>query len=358
MVSHIWDHWTAMYARYFTSRGATVCVVSFSPGTIDGIQTEYVGIDPWEENKRAFFTRVPRVRKIIRRFGPDVVLATYVASNGIPAVLGWKGPTVVSARGGDVLEQAGRAGVRRWLREALVRFICKRAALVHTVSHEMDELLMRLGIPASKIICIPLGVDTERFSPAPDVPRPLARHLVCTRKHEDVYDNFTIIEALARLKAAGRDFTFAFAAAGPQTEAYKTRVAELDLADRVSFAGNLTPKQMPDFLRRADIYISASLSDGTSSCLLEAMAAGLMPVVTRIRANEPWIEHGHTGLLFEPRSVDGLAESLMRAMDDSSLRQRAFAENRRRIEANGKLARNMERFAEAVENLVSQAART
>jgi glycosyltransferase involved in cell wall biosynthesis len=67
---------------------------------------------------------------------------------------------------------------------------------------------------------------------------------------------------------------------------------------------------LPGFLRAADVYVSASSSDGTSSSLLEAMASGLYPVVSDITANRPWVEHGKNGLLFAVGDAASLAEAL------------------------------------------------
>ena len=357
MLSHTKNYWTSLYARPFIERGDAVLVLSFSPEPLHGVDVEYIGIDPWDQNKHAYITRVPLIRKRIRQFRPDVVLAFYVASNGLAAVLSWPGPTVVSVLGGDLLEQAGRTGFQRWLRLRMVLYVCHRAAVIHTVSQEMDEELVRQGIPTSKIVQIPVGVDIRRFGPAPDMPRSLATRLICVRKHEPIYDNMTVVEALARLKAAGREFRCVMTSDGMLLDALKARARELGLEDWMTYTGELPRDRLPELFRQQDIYISASLSDGTSSALLEGMASGLFPVVSRITANLPWIEHEKTGLFFEPRRADELAKMLVRAMDDDELRRRAFDANRRRVEQDGDIRRNMERYVEIVDRVVAEAGR-
>ena len=300
---------------------------------------------------------MPRLRRVIKGFAPDVIYAPFVASNGLSAVLAWNGPIVTSARGGDVLEQIGRTGLRKVLREALVKFVCKRCVMVQSVSRQIEDELIRLGVPRSKLFQIPVGVDSRRFCPAPDMPRATATRLICARKHEPIYDNITVVEALARLKATGRQFRCVIASDGIMLNALKERARSLGLGDWLTFTGELPHDQVPELFRQQDIYISASLSDGTSSALLEGMASGLLPVVTRIPANVPWIEHGRTGLLFEPGRADQLAEMLARAMDDADLRRFAFAENRRRIETDGDMSNNMVRLAEILERVAAEAKR-
>jgi glycosyltransferase involved in cell wall biosynthesis len=355
LLSHTYNPWTKHYARFFRDRGDDPLVVSFTAGGIDDIAVEFIGVDPWDKyaNKYIYFTRVPRLRKIIKRFAPELIYAPFVASNGLSAVLAWNGPIVTSARGGDVLDQIGRTGLRKVLREMLVKFVCKRCVMVHSVSREIEEELIRLGVPKSKLFMIPVGVDSLKFRPAPDMPRATAIRLICTRKHEPIYDNITIVEALAMLKAARRRFHCTFASEGISLDALKKRANSLGLDDCLSYTGEVPHERMPSLLREADIYISASLSDGTSSALLEALASGLFPVVSRIAANVPWIEHGRTGLFFEPRQAVQLAEALARAIDDHELRRAAFELNRRRVEVDGDMSGNMARLAEVLERVAS-----
>ena len=360
LVAHTNAPWTPHYARFFAGRGDTVLVVTFSPKVIEGIDTVFVGVEPWDmqKNRRTFITRVPRIRRILRKFEPDVVFGPYLASDGLSAVLAWKGPVIVSGRGGDVLDHVGRTGWRRRAREMLLRFVCRRADAIHTVAQEIEEELIRLGVSKGKLVQFPVGVDAERFHPAPDMPRASAVRLHCNRKHAPIYDNETIIAALADLESAGRSFRCDFLGEGDLTDAYKRQAATTGVSDRINFSGELPHAELPAMLRQADIYVSASLSDGTSSSLLEAMATGLLPVVTRIRANESWLEHGRTGLLFEPSRPDALADALTRAMDDFELRERAFAENRKRVVRDANMARNNERLAELCERVADVRGKT
>jgi L-malate glycosyltransferase len=355
IISHSNVYWTAIYARHFVSRGDVVRVVSAAPDVIDGVDVEFIGVEPFDKyrNKQIFITRVPRIRRIIRDFRPEIVLATYIVSNGLSAALCWSGPLVVSAHGGDVLEQTGRRGWRQWLRRGIVRFVCSRADLVHCVSLEMEEELRRIGVPCSKIVQFPVGIEVERFSPPAGVRPGRAQRLICTRKHEPVYDNRTIVTALARLKEAGREFLCIFAGGGALLEDLRQLARQSGLSEQASFTGDLPNSELPGMLREADVYVSASLSDGTSSALLEAMACGLTPVVSRIPANAGWVDDGRTGLMFECGRADQLATALARAMDDGELRRRAFADNPARVRRDGDRSRNNCRLAEALEGVLA-----
>jgi glycosyltransferase involved in cell wall biosynthesis len=358
MISDADAPWTPHFARFFTARGDDLLIVSFAPGVLDGVDgvpLQFVGTEtrPRREVTHLFVTRVPWIRRIIRRFSPDLVFAPYLASNGLAATLSWRGPTVVAAVGGDVLNRArGRSGWKLLLREAILRFVCRRAVLVNAVSQPLAEELTRLGVPVSKILQLPFGVDLERFHPDEEMPRASAAKLICTRKHEEIYDIPTIIDALAQLKTTGRRFHCTFTSDGTRLSANRARAEAAGLEEQTSFTGTLAHSQLPSMLRDSDIYVTAARSDGTSVSLLEAMASGLLPVVPRIPANERWIEHGRTGLLFDAGEAGSLADALLTALDDAPLRRRVLEENRRRVERDGDMGQNMSRLAETFNQLI------
>ncbi len=356
MIAHTNAPWTPYYAGYFHQRGDRVLVVSFAPDPIDGVEMEFVGNEPFEKygNKRLFLTRLPRIRRIVRRFEPDLVFAPYLISNGFVAVMSFRGPVIVSAVGTDVFSQSpDRRTWRTPLRERWIRFISRRATRVHLWSDDLADALRRLGVPAEKLVVFPLGADVERFRPHESMPRSDARQLICIRKHEPVYDIPTILDALAALRSGGQSFRCMFVGGGHLLDAHRRRAAELGILSRCEFMGHRPHEQLPALLAAADIYVSASVSDGTSSSLLEALAVGLFPVVSLIRANVPWVRDRENGLLFPVGRADLLAEALRTALNDRVLRERAFHQNRRLVDEKGNMARNLARLGELFDHVAA-----
>jgi glycosyltransferase involved in cell wall biosynthesis len=346
LIAHSNAPWTGHYARHLESRGHSVRVVSFSPDALDGFDVVYVAAPAALPRSLRYLAVVPATRRILRRFSPDVVLATYLSSNGMVAALATPRdtPLVVSARGGDVLRQAGYLPAGR-LHGHLIRAVCRRASAVHAVSDELVEALVALGIPAGQIECFPVGIDLTRIPVrlrahgANDPPR-----IICTRRQEEVYRNDTLVAALGVLSSRGVGFHATFVGGGPLLQQRRAQVRGLGLERQVRFVGQVDLYGVADLLRESDVYVSASTSDGTSSSLLEAMAAGAFPVVTAIRANEGWVDDRVTGLLFDVGDAHGLAHALERALGDAALREAAAAANRDRVERDGNQALTMPRL--------------
>jgi len=168
----------------------------------------------------------------------------------------------------------------------------------------------------------PIGIDCSLFTMADFAQRPGRGMLLCTRDHKPVYDHATLLRALRILKDRGEDFHLTFVVA-PRADDTRAVIRELDLDDRVSFISSYSSQELPGILAGTDVYVSASLSDGTSSSLLEAMGTGTCPVVSDIEANRPWIEHGGNGLLFPPGDPEALSECLIEAIGHPEFRCRA-----------------------------------
>jgi glycosyltransferase involved in cell wall biosynthesis len=113
--------------------------------------------------------------------------------------------------------------------------------------------------------------------------RPL-RLLYCGRVEQEdkrVLDLLPFIDGASR---AGVPFTLTVAGTGSQLARLRHGLASRPHAGRVRLAGQIAPAQMPALYSEHDVLIQPSSTEGLSNALLEAMAAGLVPVVTRTRS--------------------------------------------------------------------------
>jgi glycosyltransferase involved in cell wall biosynthesis len=252
---------------------------------------------------------------------------------------------VVSTRG--VIDY--EFGLPPALNAALVRWIAGRSELLHASSDQLAEGFERFGVPRDKFTVIPVGTDTQIFSPrdGPRPPGPL--RIICTRKHDALYDNETIIRALATLRGEGLEFEFRFTGSGSLIDYNTGLVEELGLGDRVEFRGDVAHQQVPGELRWADLYISAAESDGAPSSLFEAMSCKLFPIVTDVRANQDWITHRKNGYLFGVHDNEDCAAGLRFAISERELVSQAEEENRKTVAERLDRARGLVRLEKLLE---------
>jgi glycosyltransferase involved in cell wall biosynthesis len=154
-------------------------------------------------------------------------------------------------------------------------------------------------------------VDVDAFAPREPWAARRARspelRLLWTRRLATLYDPATFLRALAILRRRGVPFRATIAGEGPLRPALESEARSLGIAGAVRIAGWLDAAALQALHREHEVYVSLSRSDSTSQSLLEAMAAGLVPVVTDIEGNREWITHREAGLLVPPGDEEAVA---------------------------------------------------
>jgi glycosyltransferase involved in cell wall biosynthesis len=103
----------------------------------------------------------------------------------------------------------------------------------------------------------------------------------------------------------------------------------------------------------AGIYVSTSLSDGTSASLIEAMTCRIPVVVTDIAGNREWIRHNENGLLFPVKDSQALAENILRLLKDDKLRSKFAAKAHETVLEKADWNRNSRLLDDLISSMVT-----
>lgn len=156
--------------------------------------------------------------------------------------------------------------------------------------------------------------------------------VISTRSLNPVYDVGTLIQAIPIILAEVPAAKFIICGKGKQENQLQTLTRKLGIERNVIFAGWVSHAELATYLAASDIYVSTSLSDGTSNCLLEAMACGLPAVVTDIPANRSWIQESENGFLFPARNHAILAKQVIKLLHNEQDRKDFGHKSRREVE--------------------------
>jgi L-malate glycosyltransferase len=326
---------TRRWVEHFRARGHDVRLWSLERGPAE-LGAEPLPVIPLPGLLR-YPLAAPALAGALARFDPHLVDAHFVPNYGLLGALSRRHPLSVTAWGSDLL-LAGRSGA---LQRARARFVLSHADLVLADAANLGAAARELGAPSDRVQVIPWGVDLSRFR-VHEAREPGL--LLGTRMHEPVYDLETLIAGVAPVMARRAHLHLVIAGDGSRRGALERLAARLLPAGRHRFVGLLEPPALAGWLARAEIYLSASRSDSTSLSLLEAMAAGALPVVSDIDGNREWVEEGDGARLFAPGDPEALGQALERALDDAAWSERARARNRRVVEERGDASRNLARI--------------
>ena len=285
-----------------------------------------------------------RIRALVQRWRPAVVhvhQANSVAWHAARALRGSTVPMVLTLWGSDVLTLPARGLLHR----AMVRWSLRAAAAWTADARTVLQAAERVaGAAPSCAEWIPLGIDDPPTATGqPPVPR--ERRLLSCRLHKPLYRIDAIVRAFAQVAAAHPDWVLEVAASGEQTASLQALAAQLGLGPRVVFTGMLDAATLAQAYRRSAVFVSVPESDGTSVSLLEAMAAGCLPVLSDLPANREWVREGENGVLVH--DLAGLGQALQRAIAwwESGTWERSGAPaNAQRIAERATLRANIRQF--------------
>jgi glycosyltransferase involved in cell wall biosynthesis len=300
-----------------------------------------------------------QTRKLVRTINPDILDAHFITVDGYLAVASGFHPLVLSAWGDDILIDPVKNFVYRFFtRQAL-----RRADRIICISSALKEEVTKFGISPGMIDIVFIGTDTQKFSPNQrnaDVLQNLGIPASCpvvisTRSLWPIYDIETLIKAIPLVLKEVPQARFIIGGQGEQRNYLVKLAKDLGIYDAIKFPGWIPPEDLPVYLASSAMYVSTSLSDGTSISLLEAMASGLTPVVTDIPANRPWVEDGQNGFLFPVKSHEILAVKIVYLLKNTDLRNKFGQANRRIIQEKAEFHKEMAKVEKTYLDLVAKA---
>jgi phosphatidylinositol alpha-1,6-mannosyltransferase len=274
------------------------------------------------------------VREIVKRHGVKVICIGELVTSSWIGLLGQRllGCKMISYIHGE--EITTEMGYRFYGRQR--RRYLRKADAVVAVSHFTERALVRLmGVAPQKIHLFHNGVDVERFKPGPKRADLIERHglagkriiltvgRIVPRKGFDA-----VIRAMPTILASVPDAHYLVVGGGHFRPTLEALVAGHGMEEHVTFAGMVADEDLADYYRLCDLFVMANRempdgdTEGFGLVFLEANACG-KPVVGGIAGGAvEAVRHGENGLLVDSWSVEAIAETITRLLNDGELYQR------------------------------------
>ncbi|MQC26230.1 MAG: glycosyltransferase [Chloroflexi bacterium] len=296
----------------------------------------------WDGGQGPFaWSRAPHLvrslRRVIQHLQPDLIHAGPLHTCGALAARAGFHPLALMSWGSDILREAQQS-----TRAASnIRFALGQADALMADCMAVEDAAAQFDFPRTSVVRFAWGVDLEKFSPLEET-SPLRERLgwenafvmLHTRAWEPLYGVLALAQSFVRAAQQHEGLRLLLLGNGSLEQETKSVFEQGRVLDRVHFAGQVSQSELPAYYQAADLYLSASHSDGSSVSLMEALASGLPALVSDIPGNREWIEPGAQGWLFPVDDADALAAAILHAAqeetDFSAMRHtaRARAEER------------------------------
>jgi glycosyltransferase involved in cell wall biosynthesis len=203
--------------------------------------------------------------------------------------------------------------------------IVVNADAVFVVSTAVRTAAVKIGVPESRIFCLPNRINLETFSSKsgdPEVDRLRAgfhtKHVLLHVGRKTRQKNPDSV--LKALKILGPDYGAVFVGATESAE-YKMLAEELDITDRIWFVESIPNELLPYYYSMCDCMCTPSRWEGFGIVFAEALACDAIVVTTDRGPMNEFVVHERNGLLVSnPENISEIADMIWRACNDRDLR--------------------------------------
>jgi sugar transferase (PEP-CTERM/EpsH1 system associated) len=250
--------------------------------------------------------------------------------------------------------------IRRPRRILANRLLVERRDRIVGVGKSVRQALIRNeGLPARRVGVVYNGIDVHAFGDTRH-DRPAVRREIGLGPHDlailqvarldHLKDHATAVRALARVARERPEARLVLIGEGPERAKIEACVREYKLAGRVVFLG--LRRDVARLLAAADLFLLTSISEGIPLTVLEAMAAGLPVVSTRVGGVPEIVADGQTGLLAPAGDDEALAAVILQLAGNENLRRQLGDAGRERARTRFSEERMVGEYARIYEEML------
>ncbi len=203
------------------------------------------------------------------------------------------------------------------------------------VSQDIAEEFKYMDVSADKISVISSGINLEEFDRVKDgniedIKNEYSHSIIISVGVLRINKGFNfLIDAFKKIAELFSKTTLLIVGDGPERDKLKQLTEGIS---GITFLGKISHDDVVKYLKAADVFVLASIStsgdrEGTSTSIMEAMAAGLPIITTLVGGNSYLVKENENGLLVEEKDSEALAKAMIKLINDENLRQKMKEKN-------------------------------
>lgn len=278
------------------------------------------------------------IRNTIKSYKPDIVHSHMYHANIVSRLVRLSTYTPKLICTSHSSNEGGK------LRMLSYRFTQNLADLSTNVSHDAVNSLIKKGaVKENNIICIPNGIDTDKFSRDDNV-REIKRKqldignklmLLAVGRFYEAKDYSNLLQSISRLLKLRTDFKLYIVGEGPLKEDMVKLSEKLKISEFIEFLGERN--DIRELMSACDLYVMSSAWEGLPMVILEAMSTECLIVSTDCGGVSEAL--GDTGILVAPKNSGALANALNKALSMTLEERKSLGKRaKKRVEHNYSLS--------------------
>lgn len=229
------------------------------------------------------------------------------------------------------------------------------ADFIFCISHYARSQVMKLSPVHAwpKFDVCRLGVDPQRFFPAPKPKQTGVCNLLCVGRLTPAKGQAILLESVMQLQKLGISVTLTLVGMGPDEQSLRQYADRLGISEQVHFTGAIDQDHILDYYKAADMFVLPSFAEGLPVVLMEAMAMEIPCITTAITGIPELIDNGRDGLLVPASDSTSLTQAIEQLVKDPVLRRQLGKAGRLKVLSGYDLYKNTRHLFEKLNQRIS-----
>lgn len=292
------------------------------------------------------------LRKALISYNPDIIQTHLSLTNILSSFIGKSMgiPVFLMEEGMGVTRPAWEKIIRKYAYRNVTKFACNSENI-------RNRMIQHEGVQKEKIDLIlnsvQVEISTNKEQMRKELSIPMCTYVVISvGSLKPVKGTDYLIEGFALFAEYYSDCILLLAGSGLKRTQYENLAEDLGIASNVRFLGNRS--DVGNLLNASDVFISASLSEGTSGAILEAMSAKIPVIATAVGGTVSIVEHETTGILIEASNDKDIMESLKMLHDNADLVDKIVFNASRFVQAEFSVEKNKQQFLKIYSSILQE----
>lgn len=252
----------------------------------------------------------------LKKWRPDIVQTLLPTS-------GWIGTSIAKFAKVPAIYSSvrGRNIDTPWWQSILDRIITLFAdKIIFNSQNTMSYYVKSKAVKENQAVFIANGVDVETFADADKAPTSSQKIIGIVARLHPVKRHIDLLKAFSIILREFPDSVLWIIGKGDIRRELENETKKLKIGEKAVFMGERS--DIPEILKAIDLFVLPSISEGMPNALMEAMAAGLPVIGSRIDGIKELIEDGRTGWLVEPGNPTQLADKILFVLKNSEIAEK------------------------------------
>lgn len=236
---------------------------------------------------------------------------------------------------------------------------------IHAISRHLREQAIGYGADPTRIVTIPNGVDTDRFSRRAHTRRELddlkqqlglsgKRVLVSASRMSFTQGLSDLLKAMPLIAGRHPDVALLLIGDGEERPQLEALARELKVADRVRFVGSVENQEVVRLVCLGEVFVRPSRSEGLGTAFLEALSCEVPVVGTPVGGIPDFLIPESTGLFCEPGNPESIASAVERFLEDETFARECATRGRAMVERDYRWDAVAERIGDQYDELLGE----